>query len=119
MIRTPVRLGARSANASSTGRDPTGIIRRLAERQLTEAYGWYEAQVPGLGRDFLNRFAEIEARLVTFPESGPVVFLDYRRMLMRRFPYGVFYVIEAGLVIVAAVYHLARSPQSIKASLRP
>jgi toxin ParE1/3/4 len=29
------------------------IIRPDAERDLTEAFGWYEAQVPGSGSNFL------------------------------------------------------------------
>jgi toxin ParE1/3/4 len=95
------------------------IVRRLAENHLAEAYNWYERQSAGLGASFLHRYAEAQDLIAEFPASAPVVFMDYRRVLLRRFPYGVFYVIESDLVVVAAVYHLARNPQVIQASLPP
>jgi toxin ParE1/3/4 len=72
-----------------------------------------------LGADFLNRFEEAMRRIALFPESGPTAFLDYRRILVRRFPYGVFHVIEGNLLVVAAVYHLARSPETMRRELKP
>ncbi len=95
------------------------IVRRLAETHLAEAYVWYERQAPGLGSNFLNRFDEALERIASLPESGPTVFLDYRRILLRRFPYGVFYVIEGDLLVIAAVYHLARSPKTMRSERKP
>lgn len=95
------------------------VIRRLAEQHLAEAYAWYAKQAPSLGVDFLDRFDEVLKQIAAFPEASPVVLLDYRRTLLRRFPYGVFYVIEGECVVVAAVYHLARNPQTIRATLQP
>lgn len=95
------------------------VVRRLAERHLAEAYAWYAQQAPGLGLDFLDRFGHALNRIVEFPQSGPVVHLDYRRVLLQRFPYGVFYVVEDGLVVIAAVYHLARDPREMRKWLRP
>lgn len=95
------------------------VIRRLAETHLAEAYAWYERQAPGLGADFLNRYAAAQTHLADYPEAAPVVFLDYRRALIRRFPYGIFYIVDDNVVVIAAVYHLARNPQTIQAVLRP
>ena len=95
------------------------IVRRLAEQHLAEASAWYEQQATGLGSNFLDRFEEALAQIARFPESGPIVFLDYRRLLLRRFPYGVFYVLEGNLIVVAAIYHLARHPRIIQENLRP
>jgi hypothetical protein len=66
------------------------IVRRLAERHLAEAFAWYEQQAAGLGADFLNQFEAVLPQLAQFPESCPMVFLDFRRALMRRFPFGIF-----------------------------
>lgn len=95
------------------------LVRRLAEDHLAEAYRWHEAQVPGLGVDFLSRFEEVLSQITRFPESCPIVFLDYRRALFRRFPFGVFFVIEAETVVIAAVYHLARNPATARRELPP
>lgn len=94
------------------------IIRRLAEKHLTEAFAWYARRSPGLGADFLNCYAEAQGRIAAFPAAAPLAFMDYRRVLLRRFPYGVFYIIEDDFVVVAAVYHLARNPLAIQSSLR-
>jgi len=89
------------------------IIRRLAEAQLTQAYHWYEARAPGLGTEFLRSFEAACAQIGRQPKSSPIVFMDYRRNLLRKFPFGIFYAIEESGVVVAAVFHLARRPGSI------
>lgn len=95
------------------------IVRRLAEAHLADAYAWYEAQIPGLGSAFLDSFDDALPRIRQFPESCPVAFMDYRRALLRRFPFGVFYVIEQETIIIAAVFHLARDPRELRRELRP
>jgi plasmid stabilization system protein ParE len=95
------------------------IVRRLAEGHLADAYAWYESQVPGLGSAFLDSFDAVLPTISLFPESRPVVFMDYRRALLRRFPFGVFYVIEPETIIVAAVFHLARDPREIRREIGP
>lgn len=95
------------------------IVRRVAEGHLAEAYAWYEGQAIGLGSHFLTCFESALSQISEFPESCPIVLLDYRRALMPRFPFGVFYVVEQNLVVVAAVFHLARSPQAIQRALKP
>lgn len=35
---------------------------------------------------------------------------DYRRALVRRFPYAVFYSYEAGAITIHAVFHTVRDP---------
>ena len=38
------------------------------------------------------------------------VFQNVRKALVRRFPYGVFYQVEVGQVLVLAVFHAKRNP---------
>ena len=94
------------------------IVRRLAERHLSDAYAWYEAQCAGLGVDFLDQFAVTLQSIAAFPEANPVVFMDFRRALLRRFPFGAFYLVDANLIVVSAVYHLARDPRTIRSGLK-
>ena len=95
------------------------IVRRMAEAQLAEAYRWYEKRAPGLGGEFLRAFDAACAQIERQPAAHPIVFLDYRRKLLRKFPFGVFYVREGGYLVVAAVFHLARNPRTIKRQLKP
>ncbi len=44
-------------------------------------------------------------------------FGPFRRVLVSRFPFGVFYSIESDTVIVHAVYHRSRDPNRLRQSL--
>ena len=81
------------------------LVRPRAEQDLAKARDWYEAQVLGLGRDFLSETAKVMELLATDPERPPVYYRGFRRVLLRRFPYKVFYRVEGERVIVFRVLH--------------
>lgn len=54
--------------------------------------------------------ATIEAILRT-PEMYAVIYENYRRALVRRFPYAVFYELENETVTVYCVFHSSREPE--------
>lgn len=85
-------------------------IRPEAEAELAEAYAWYERQRPGLGDEFLVRLDECLSSIQSRPLLHPIVHREVRRALLRRFPYGVFYVLGEDRVTVLAVPHLSRAP---------
>ncbi len=87
------------------------IVRPEAEAELREAYLWYEEQRPGLGEDLLLCVDACLATIRRHPEMHPVVHGSVRRALLRRFPYGVFFVVEQNTISVIAVFHLSRDPQ--------
>jgi plasmid stabilization system protein ParE len=81
-----------------------------SETDLAEAYNWYEGRRIGLGEEFLGCVdACIEAILRT-PEMYTPVHENYRRGLVRRFPYAVFYEYVEGTVTVYGVFHTSRDP---------
>ena len=81
-----------------------------AELDITEAYAWYENRRPGLGEEFLGSVdAAIEA-ILRMPEMHVVVHENYRRGLVRRFPYAIFYEYSSGTVTIYAVFHTSRDP---------
>jgi toxin ParE1/3/4 len=87
------------------------VIRPEAEADALAAFRWYNEQVPGLGQEFL---AEIDRALATIqanPEVSRKLHRAFRRVLTRRFPYGVFYVVHAERIVVVAILHTARDPQ--------
>lgn len=93
-----------------------GTAVRLAlspetECDVDEAYAWYERQRPGLGEELLSC---IEAALESIrrdPKLNPVVHDGYRRKLVRRFPYAIFYE-QAGIVVtVFGIIHTSRDPR--------
>ena len=83
-------------------------IRAAAEADLREAEEWYERQRPGLGGEFLISAADALTRLEESPERFPLYYRGFRRVLMERFPYKVFFRIEGDAVIVFRILHAAR-----------
>jgi plasmid stabilization system protein ParE len=83
-----------------------------AEEELAEAAAWYEAKRTGLGVELIavvdRAFEEIlEAPLACtlWRDDRP-----YRRWILQRFPYVVFFHIEGEVVEVVAVAHAKRRP---------
>ena len=81
-----------------------------AELDIAEAYAWYERRRPGLGEEFLSSVDACLESIRRRPEMYPVVYEDYRRSLIRRFPYTVFYEPSEATVTIYAVLHTSRDP---------
>jgi plasmid stabilization system protein ParE len=86
------------------------IIAPEAQQDLDEAYAWYEKQRAGLGEDFLTSVDACIQAICRTPEMGRVVHESYRRGLVRRFPYAVFYEYAENRVTVYCVFHTSRDP---------
>lgn len=86
-------------------------LRPRAEADLDDAFRWYEARLPGLGEAFLRSVDACFARIQRHPEAYPEALPRVRRAPLRRFPYGVFYVIRDDRIDVLAVYHARRRPR--------
>ncbi len=86
------------------------IIATEAARDIDEAYNWLECQRAGLGEDFLNCVDACVQAIRRVPEMHAKVYDDYRRGLVRRFPYAIFYEYDNDFVTVFGVFHTARDP---------
>ena len=81
-----------------------------AERDVADAYDWYQARRAGLGEDFLSCVDACVQALCRSPEMYAVVHETYRRALVRRFPYAIFYEHAGDVVTVYSVFHTSRDP---------
>lgn len=88
------------------------IIAPEAQQDLIDAYGWYEERRSGLGEEFLTCVDACIQVLFRHPQRFAGFHLDYRRVLVRRFPYVVFYEFYPDIVTVYAVFHASRSPDA-------
>ena len=69
-----------------------------AELDIAEAYLWYEGRRAGLGEEFPSSVDACLESIRRRPEMYPVVHEGYRRSLIRRFPYAVFYELSEATV---------------------
>jgi plasmid stabilization system protein ParE len=88
----------------------TLIIRPEAEQDTTEAYDWYEGRQTGLGARFLRHVEACLRAVCDNPEGYATVHENYRRALVRKFPYSVFYEYADGTVTVYSVFHNSQNP---------
>ena len=87
------------------------IIAPEAEFDISDAYGWYEERRPGLGEEFLSCTDACIQRIRRTPEMHATVHEEYRRALVRRFPYAVFYEVTDTTVTVYCIFHTSREPE--------
>jgi plasmid stabilization system protein ParE len=87
------------------------IVAPEAEQDLAEAYAWYDSQRSGLGEEFLTSVDACIQAICRTPEMHRQVHENYRRGLVRRFPYAVFYEYANDAVTVYCIFHTSRDPK--------
>ena len=86
------------------------VFRRAARAEFDLAALWYEEQQPGLGLQFTSEIDLAVNLAAEYPERFPIKHRDIRCVQARRFPYSVFYCVEATRIVVLAVFHARRDP---------
>jgi len=87
------------------------ILVPRAEWDVAQGYAWYQERQPGLGEEFLR---SVDACLLSIrrnPEMHEFAHESYRRALLRRFPYAVFYEFVGNAVTVYSVFHCSQDPK--------
>ncbi|MCU7500490.1 MAG: type II toxin-antitoxin system RelE/ParE family toxin, partial [Ignavibacteria bacterium] len=80
------------------------FFRPEAERELIEAVNWYEERIKGLGSSFLLSIEAAIDSISRNPKAYPKIYKNIRRILIRRFPFGIYYFVEKERIIVLAVF---------------
>jgi len=89
-------------------------FRLDAENDVADAAAWYETQKAGLGAEFLDEILSTCSAIAENPEIYPLVHRKARRAVIHKFPFGIFYRMENGLVTIVAVMHGSRDPNKWK-----
>jgi toxin ParE1/3/4 len=73
------------------------IVSREAEADIREAVAYFRGISPALSARFGIELETIYSFILEHPELYPVVYKNFRRALLHRFPYSVFYVVDEPL----------------------
>ena len=77
-----------------------------AVEDVQEIFDWYEKQLKGLGERFMQSldqgFQKIEIAPFSFAHTG---FFDFRRHVLKTFPYKVFYLLQKESIVIVAIVH--------------
>jgi plasmid stabilization system protein ParE len=93
------------------------VILARAEVEVIETQARLEDTNAGLGDRFNERVEQAFDLLAEFPELGPVYAGQFRRLLVRDFPFGIFYSVEGRRTVVQAVLDLRQEPLAIRRRL--
>ena len=89
-------------------------IRPEAQRDISEAAAWYERREQGIGMRFKNEVRTTSRRIGENALMFPAIDSRVRRAVLRGFPYSVYFIVEANSVIILAVLHQHRHPETWK-----
>ncbi|NJK93179.1 MAG: type II toxin-antitoxin system RelE/ParE family toxin [Blastochloris sp.] len=84
------------------------------EKDLEAARDWYDKIDTELGDSFLDELAKAIALLENDPERKGLYYRKFRRILLKRFPYKLFYQIIQHRVIVFRVLHAKQCHEKLK-----
>jgi len=87
------------------------VVRLQARSEIAEAADWYEQQSVGLGADFLRAIEVTMSSIHHNPEQYQRIRGRTRRAVLRRFPYGVVYIVSDDEVVVLGCVHGRRDPK--------
>lgn len=93
------------------------IIEPQASLDIEEAAMWYEDQFPGLGVEFV---LEADSAIERAQKNPKLYLQSYRtaqRVLLRRFPYAIYFAANDIEIRVLAVLHQVRSDKTVKLRL--
>jgi plasmid stabilization system protein ParE len=89
-----------------------------AQDELTEAVSYYNTQSEGLGYEFAAEVKRTIERIVQYPDAWFKLSNRTCRCRTNRFPYGVIYQTRKELILIVAVMHLNREPDTWKSRLK-
>jgi len=92
----------------------TSLLLRRAQKELLEAWVWYEDRQPGLGDRFKNELDKRIGEIEKHPERYPQQTRPYRETRIDVFPYLIIYRLNTAknLVIITSVFHASRHPKN-------
>jgi toxin ParE1/3/4 len=89
------------------------VLTQEAETDFDVAADWYQEQA-GLGAKFTAHVREALNRIGRTPELHAILHRDIRRAKVKKFPYNLYFRVQAERVEVIAVLHGRRDPSTWK-----
>ena len=89
-----------------------------AKAELTDAISYYNMQSEGLGYEFAAEVKRTLERIVQYPDAWFKLSNRTHRCRTNRFPYGIIYQVRNETLLIVAVMHLSREPETWKSRLK-
>lgn len=89
----------------------------IAELELIDTVKFYNQQSEGLGYEFAAEIKRTLGRILHYPKAWNPLSNRTRRCRTNRFPYGIIYQIRSDEILIIAVMHLHKHPDSWKSRI--
>jgi plasmid stabilization system protein ParE len=80
--------------------------------EFNETVSYYKTQKEGLGSEFSEQVQAAIQRIIEYPEAWSFISRRTRRCRTKQFPYGIVYQFRGDTLLIIAVMHLHREPES-------
>lgn len=94
------------------------VWKQGAENDLLQIFAELEARREDAGVEFVRRLDATLANVREHPEIAPMYDPPIRRLVIASAGFGLFYSVESRGIIIHALVHLSRSPESIRDKIR-
>ncbi len=81
-----------------------------ARKEFLTDVTWYNSSQPGLGKRFSKAVEEAVSLVLSFPQAGSLAVSNTRKVVIKNFPYSLYYRAEKNSIIIFAIAHHARKP---------
>jgi plasmid stabilization system protein ParE len=75
-------------------------------------------QRPGLGREFTSAIEAATSRIQRSPERFRITVDEFRRVLVRRFPFEIFFDFDDERAVIYMIFHTSQQPDKWRERLR-
>lgn len=86
--------------------------------EFAEAIAYYNEERAGLGFEFADEIQQTLERIKNYPEAWTPLSKRTRRCQVHRFPYSVIYEVRGDLIVIVAIQHNRRKPETWRARLK-
>jgi plasmid stabilization system protein ParE len=97
---------------------PEIVWKHGAEEDLLNVFAELEDYRPGAGERFTEDLDRVLQNLRSHPRLAPLFESPMRRLVVGNTGFGLFYTVEDRGIIIHALIHLSRHPESIRTKLR-
>lgn len=85
------------------------FVHAEAQLEVQETFYYYQDLNDGLGFEFMRSLDATLQFIKRNPSSYQKIYKEVRRVLIRKFPYAVFYIVEETRIVIIACQHQKRS----------
>ena len=90
----------------------------VAKVEFADTISYYNSQSEGLGYEFAAEVKRTLERIIQYPDAWFKLSKRTHRCRTNRFPYGIIYQIRKEVLLIVAIMHLSKEPETWKSRLK-